>query len=98
MWQTPAIPEAARAGRRVPVLALAVTMVTVLALIDILAGPQLVILGTLATGPCLAACAGRPRIVLAVGAYVVILTNTASWCPDRIWGSRQHLVFNLFAV
>jgi two-component system cell cycle sensor histidine kinase/response regulator CckA len=98
MWRSAAVPGAALISRRVPVVAVAFAAVTVLALVDGLSGPTMVILGTLATGPCLAAGAGRPRAVLAVGAYALLLINVLSWGPDRIWGSDRHLVFNLAAA
>jgi PAS domain S-box-containing protein len=98
MWRSAAVPGSAPVSRRVPVVAVAFTVVTTLALVDGLAGPQLIILGTLVTGPCLAAGSGRPRAVLAIGAYVLFLINVLSWRPDRIWGSERHALFNLAAV
>jgi PAS domain S-box-containing protein len=98
MWRSAAVPGSAPVSRRVPVVTVAFATVTVLALVDGLAGPSLVILGALATGPCLAAGAGRPRAVLAVGGYALLLINALSWWPDRIWGSEQHLVYNLAAA
>ena len=53
--------------RRIPAFAFAI--VTELAGLDAAPGRDLVILGTLATGPAVAAGAGRPRPVVAVGAY-----------------------------
>ncbi|WP_344931445.1 PAS domain S-box protein, partial [Actinoplanes nipponensis] len=98
MWQSPPVLSPATARRQVPVVAVAVTAVTVLAVIDGLSGQQTVIMGTLATGPCLAAGSGRPRAVLAVGAYAVMLVNLLCWWPDRIWGSARHLLFTLIAA
>ncbi|MFI7542033.1 ATP-binding protein [Actinoplanes sp. NPDC049599] len=98
MWHSPATPDAAQTGRRVPVVAVALATVTMLAVIDGLSAPHFIILGTLTTGPCLAAGSGRPRAVLALGAYVLVLINVLSWGPDQIWGSDRHALFNVVAV
>ncbi|MET0494271.1 MAG: ATP-binding protein [Actinoplanes sp.] len=83
---------------RIPVVAVAFAVVTLLAIIDSVAGPTVVILGALSTGPCLAAGSGRPRAVVAVGAYALVLINVLSWWPDRIWGSAWHLLYNVVVV
>jgi len=73
---------------------LAVLVVTVLALVDLSAGPTVVIAGVMTVGPCLAAISGGPRSVLAVGAYSVFLLALLSW-PDHIWWTTQQLLFLL---
>jgi PAS domain-containing protein len=77
---------------------LAFAVVTALAIVDVVSGKDLVILGTLAVGPAIAAGAGRPRAVLAVGAYALTVINVVCWWPDRIWGSERHVLFNVTAV
>ena len=92
MWRDP--PAGLAAVRRgVPAVALAFTAVTALAAVDALSAKDVVILGPLAAGPGIAAGAGRPRAVLAVGLYAVALINVMCWWPDRIWGSEQHVLF-----
>lgn len=69
----------------------AVLVVTVLALVDAIAGPTLVVAALLTVGPCLAAITGTPRTVLAVGGFTVALTLLLSW-PDDLWWTTQQLV------
>jgi signal transduction histidine kinase/CheY-like chemotaxis protein len=73
---------------------LAVLVVTVLAIVDVSAGPDVVIAGVMTVGPCLAAISGRPRTVVAVGAYSVLLLALLSW-PDNLWWTTQQLLFLL---
>ena len=73
---------------------LAVLVVTVLAVVDLGAGPTVVVAGLLTVGPCLAAIAGTPRTVLAVGGYAVLLILALSW-PDRMWWTKQQLIYLL---
>jgi hypothetical protein len=75
MWHDPSTPGLTAVRRRVPAVALAFAAVTALVTVDAASGKDLVILGTLTTGPGVAAGAGRPRAVLALGAYVVTLIN-----------------------
>ena len=89
---TPADPAAARAAARG--LLVAVVVVTVLAVVDVSAGPTVVVVGLLTVGPCLAAIAGSPRVVLAVGGYVMVLLALLSW-PDNLWWTLQQLIYVL---
>ena len=73
---------------------MAVVVVTVLALVDVSAGPSVVVAGLLTVGPCLAAISGTPRTVVATGAYVVVLLVLLSW-PDHLWWTRQQLIYLL---
>jgi two-component system, cell cycle sensor histidine kinase and response regulator CckA len=82
---------------RISVVALAFLAVTMLGIVDSAAGPGVVILGALSTGPCLAAGSARPWAVLAVGAYALVLINVLSG-TNQIWGSVSHLVFNAVAI
>lgn len=75
----------------------AVLVVTVLALVDFLAGPAVVVVGLMTVGPCLAAIAGPPRTVLAVGGYVMVLLVLLSW-PDNLWWTGQQLIYLLALV
>ncbi|WP_189115041.1 PAS domain S-box protein [Pilimelia terevasa] len=66
-----------------------------LAILDAAAGPTLILAGLLAAGPCLAASSGRPRAVLFVGGYALLLISALAWWPNRIWGTTHHLLFLL---
>ena len=85
-------PGADRAAARGTLVA--VVVVTVLAVVDVSAGPTVVVAGLLTVGPCLAAIAGTPRTVLAVGGYVMVLLALLSW-PDNLWWTRQQLIYVL---
>jgi signal transduction histidine kinase/ActR/RegA family two-component response regulator len=74
----------------------AVVVVTVLAVVDVSAGRKVVLAGLTTVGPCLAAIAGSPRVVAAVGAYSVALLLALSG-PDQLWWTRQQL-FVLLAL
>ena len=65
-WTTPE-------GWRGPVVSVAV--VTLLGLVDLSAGRDVVVAGMLTVGPCLAAIIGSPRTVVAVGAYSVLSSS-----------------------
>jgi PAS domain S-box-containing protein len=65
---------------------------TALAVLEATAGPDLVLSGLLAFGPCLAAVSGNPRAVLAVGGYALALISALSWLPDKTAGHREHLI------
>jgi len=69
----------------------------VLTVWDFLAGPQIVVAGLIAVGPCLAAISGSRRSVIAVGGYVVGLIQLVSW-PDQMWWTRQQLLYVVAAV
>ena len=86
MWRDPPAVRFTAVRRRVPAVALAYAAVTALAFVDAASGKDLVILGTLTAGPGIAAGTGRPRAVIAVGAYALALINIMSWRPDEIWG------------
>jgi signal transduction histidine kinase/CheY-like chemotaxis protein len=73
---------------------LAIVVVTVLAIVDVSAGPDVVIAGVMTVGPCLAAISGGRRAVIAVGAYSVFLLALLSW-PDHLWWTTQQLLFLL---
>jgi hypothetical protein len=73
---------------------LAILVVTVLAIVDVSAGPDVVIAGVMTVGPCLAAISGGPRTVIAVGAYSVTLLALLSW-PDHIWWTTHQLLYLL---
>ena len=66
-------------GRRIParqiVVAVAVLMITLLAVVDLTARntADLVLVGLLGAGPCLAAVAAGPRAVLGVALYAMVL-------------------------
>ncbi|HKT02040.1 MAG TPA: ATP-binding protein [Rugosimonospora sp.] len=64
-----------------------------LAVLDAVTGPGLVLAGLLAVGPCLAAVAGRPRVVVAVGLYASALISGLAWWPDGIWATKHHLLY-----
>jgi two-component system, cell cycle sensor histidine kinase and response regulator CckA len=98
MWRNPSAVSLAAVRRRVPAVAIAFAIVTALAAVDATSGPDTVILGTLTAGPGIAAAAGRPRRVVAVGAYALALITVLCWRPDRIWGTDRHLLFSLVAV
>ena len=87
MWRSPEQVGRAAVRRRVSNVLLAFVTVTAFAAIDVMSSKEFIILGTLITGPCLAAGSGRPRAVVAVGAYALVLINVLSWWPDHIWGS-----------
>ena len=72
----------------------AIVVVTLLAGVDLLVAPRVVILGLLVVGPCLAAVSARPRAVLAVAAYVLALT-LALCGPDRLWWTLHQLLYLL---
>ena len=72
----------------------AIAVVTVLGLVDLSAGPTVVVAGLLTVGPCLAAITGPPRMVVAVGGYAVLLILALSG-PDRIWWTKQQLIYLL---
>ena len=80
--------------------AIAVALVTMSALgvLDAWSGPDLVLAGLLAAGPSLAAVSGRPRAVLAVGGYAVVLISVLAWWPDRIFGTQHHALYLLATV
>jgi PAS domain S-box-containing protein len=88
----PAEPPAAPVG--VAAVTVAVVVVTLLAIVDLLFAPRVVVLGLLVVGPCLAAVSARARGVLAVGVYVLALTLVLSW-PDRLWWTLHQLVYLL---
>jgi signal transduction histidine kinase/CheY-like chemotaxis protein len=69
-------------------------VVTALAIIDVSAGPTVVLAGLMTVGPCLAAISGSPRSVVAVGVYSVALLAFLSW-PDHLWWTVQQLAFFL---
>jgi len=77
-----------------PVL-LAVLTMTLLGALDAAAGPGVVLAGLLAAGPGLAAVSGRPRAVLAVGGYAVVLISVLAWWPDEIFATSHHLLYLL---
>jgi PAS domain S-box-containing protein len=85
---------------RLSARAIAVALVTMSALgvLDAWAGPDLVLAGLLAAGPSLAAVSGRPRAVLAVGGYAVVLISVLAWWPDRIFGTQHHALYLLATV
>ncbi len=72
----------------------ATLVVSVLALIDLGAGPTTIVAGLLTVGPCLAAITGTPRTVLAVGGYAVLLILALSWA-DRMWWTRLQGIYVL---
>ncbi len=96
MWRNPSAVSLAVERRAVPTIAIAVAIVTTLGALDALTDQ--VVLGTLTIGPGIAAGSGRPRAVLAVGAYAFALINVLAWWPDRIWGSAAHLIYCVVAV
>jgi len=71
----------------VPILA-----VVVLAAYDAAAGPQVVLLGLLTVGPCLAAIWGNRRDVLVVGGFVLATSLLLSW-PDQLWWTVHQLLY-----
>jgi two-component system, cell cycle sensor histidine kinase and response regulator CckA len=82
--------------RRIPATAIALVTVSLLAALDLLLAPHVVLLGLLVVGPALAAVSGRPRTVVGIGAYALALTVSLS-LPDRLWAST-HLLLDLLAV
>jgi PAS domain S-box-containing protein len=80
---------------RVPIAMVAVLVMTIMAAVDAALGHDLVLVGLLGVGPCLAAASARPRAVLAIGAYALALIATLSWWPDQLWGTGQQLLFLL---
>jgi PAS domain S-box-containing protein len=98
MWRDPPTVGHTPVRRRVPAIALAVVAVTALAAVDAVSGKSLVVVGTLAAAPGVAAGAGRPRSVLAVGAYALTLINLLCWWPDRIWGSGTYVSLSVAVV
>ena len=72
----------------------AILVVTVLGLVDLSAGPTVIVAGLLTVGPCLAAITAPPRLVVAVGGYAVLLILALSW-PDRMWWTKQQLIYLL---
>ena len=95
MWRSPEQVGRAAVRRRVSNVLLAFVTVTAFAAIDVMSSKEFIILGTFVAGPGIAAGAGRPRAVIAVGAYALALLNVLAWWPDEIWGSRRHVVFNV---
>ena len=93
MWRNPSAVSLAAVRRRVPAVAIAIATVTALAVLDAVSGHEMAVLGTLTAGPGIAAGSGRPRAVLAVGIYGLVLINVLSWWPDGTWGSSQHLLY-----
>ena len=93
MWRNPSAVSLAAVRRRVPAVAIAFATVTALAVLDAVSGHEMAVLGTLTAGPGIAAGSGRPRAVLAVGIYGLVLINVLSWWPDGTWGSSQHLLY-----
>ena len=87
MWRNPSAVSLAVERRGVSAVAIATVIVTALGAVDAMAGTDMVVLGTLTAGPGIAAASGRPRAVLAVGAYALFLINALSWWPDQIWGT-----------
>jgi signal transduction histidine kinase/ActR/RegA family two-component response regulator len=89
-------PEAGRSrlsslrGHPLAEIFLSALVVTSLAVIDLSAGPTVVLAGLMAVGPCLTAISGTPRSVIAVGAYSVGLLALVSG-PDHLWWARQQL-------
>jgi two-component system cell cycle sensor histidine kinase/response regulator CckA len=71
---------------------LAFVVATLLALYDLSAGRDVVLIGLLGVGPCLAAVSGRVLPVVAVGAYVLGLALLLSW-PDHLWWTREQGFF-----
>jgi two-component system, cell cycle sensor histidine kinase and response regulator CckA len=84
------------APRRIPATAISLTVVTVLAVADWLLR-DVVVLGLLVVGPCLAAVSARPRTVAVVGGYVMVLIALVSG-PDRLWWTLQQALYALAAV
>ncbi|RSM53329.1 hybrid sensor histidine kinase/response regulator [Actinoplanes sp. ATCC 53533] len=82
-----------RRGTGPPEVAVAVATTSGLAVVDAATGDRMVLAGLLAVGPCLAAVSGRPRIVAATGAYVLVLISLLAWWPNRIWGTQHHLLY-----
>jgi signal transduction histidine kinase/ActR/RegA family two-component response regulator len=74
-----------------------VVVVTLLAMVDLSAGQDVVVAGLLTVGPCLAAITGSPRTVVAVGVYSVLLILALSWA-DGIWWTRHQLIYVLALV
>ena len=85
---------------RLPVGAVVVAVVTMtaLAVLDAAAGPDVVLAGLLAVGPCLAAVSGSPRAVMVVGGYAVALISVLAWWPDRIFATMHHWLYLLATV
>ena len=83
--------------RRVHGVAIAVAASTSLAVVDVLAGTDVIVAGLIAVEPCLAATSGGRRAVLAVGVYVIFLILLVSW-PDQMWWTRQQFLYLLAAV
>jgi PAS domain S-box-containing protein len=76
-------------------VAIAVVTASALAVINAIAGPDLIMIGLLVAGPCLAAVSGSPRAVIAVGVYVTSLILVLSWWPHGIWGTRHQVAYLL---
>jgi PAS domain S-box-containing protein len=76
-------------------VAVAVALVSALAVLNAITGPGLIMIGLLAAGPCLAAVSGSPRAVLAVGAYAATLILMLSWWPFHIWNTSHELMYLL---
>jgi PAS domain S-box-containing protein len=82
-------------ARQLRPVTIAVVTVSLLAGVDALSGPGVVLAGLLAVGPCLAAVSSRPREVLVVAGYVLVLINVLAWWPDQIWGTLHQLFYVL---
>jgi PAS domain S-box-containing protein len=76
-------------------VAIAVVTVSVLAVVNAITGPDLIMLGLLVAGPCLAAASASPRAVIAVGVYASLLILALSWWPDRLWGTAHQVLYLL---
>ncbi|MET0494766.1 MAG: PAS domain S-box protein [Actinoplanes sp.] len=84
-----------RLDRSSGAIVLAVLTMTALGALDAAAGPGVVLAGLLAAGPGLAAVAGRPLAVLAVGGYAMVLISVLAWRPDGIFATLHHLLYLL---
>ena len=82
---------------RLPSVAIAVAVASVLAVCEFLTGTEILLAGLIAVAPSLAAISGGRRSVIAVGGYVVGLILLVSW-PDEIWWTRQQLLYLIAAV
>jgi len=76
---------------------LAIALVTVLAAVDVSAGPDTVLAGLMVSGPAIAAVSSRPRGVLLVGGYTVAVILAVA-TPDRLWGEPALVYFLAAAV
>ncbi len=75
-----------------PVWAVGLMVATVIAVLAVVAGRRVDLIGLLVAGPCIAALSGRGRPTALVGAWAVTLAVGVG-AFNGIWGSFEHLAF-----